>query len=960
MYLIDIMFEDSSAKEPNHEKPPYEKGAERKSYLLDTEEIARCIEQGRPFYDSMYKYGIRNTLNRIEFSRSWMSQQLFILAINDCNLDELINQARFLGVPVSMIIEGSLNNGPKTKYAVFLFNVPVSDLRMRYVVIASLRKLYITEKFKDFEKAINKTFNSFGLIQFNDTEVLHVDSNAYVDTLHLIETTCCKLHVEGDSHGDRDLKRYLKSIYLLANNRGALLKIGDPQSYEMKNLKTEPTGFYYDIISEETLGRLYFSITKADFIKIVIEECQPENQPLEQMDLEAQTNSVKWDAHEDIERLIATHNGCMHLKEIIDGERLANISELRWIAFELRNQKGMQSEISKRLTDTEQYDNVTLTMFKRFMERYRRIVIDKSAIPCEPYCERCESCQDRQGYVVKQMTDLLPLKKGSIRKLLTINREVVLKDELRERIADDFESDLTLNKETLYIYKCFVGLGKTKMYVDKAIEFINSNKSVIIAFPNHALKEDVMNRIMNGIQSKSMKKKIINVPSLPSINCELDRTIEQLFKVGATKQVKEIIKIYIKGNIMNKPKAEWTTADKQLIEYQRIPKSLRRKNFINGKVVLCTHERLFQLNELVADYWIIDEDITNSMLKQGSVPLCELEKLKEHLLLSEGDQNGSVIEIIEQLQNAELDRIYEPQHDVKAWSVVNQILMSNRGEFNTAISELLFNCSAYVKAVKMGSGSEVETIHYIVRRSLNLNGKVFVLSATANKAIYEKLFGEHIIFRDYGVPNLEAEFRQMYKYSYSRYWAKNNVASIGRLEDIILEKEDFDEEKRYLAALGFEREDFQFKDHFLVITHLSIEDEFKRLGYNNTMHFGKTTGFDDFKGYHLIVFGTPHVNPMSYALINKVLFPEDNLTAIPRIQSNVLVSRNGYQFYFTTTPDECNFREIQFWMIESDLIQAIGRARPIDHNCKIYVWTDLPLPDLDLNFERWDEGLLTN
>lgn len=55
-----------------------------------------------------------------------------------------------------------------------------------------------------------------------------------------------------------------------------------------------------------------------------------------------------------------------------------------------------------------------------------------------------------------------------------------------------------------------------------------------------------------------------------------------------------------------------------------------------------------------------------------------------------------------------------------------------------------------------------------------------------------------------------------------------------------------------------------------------------------------------------------------------------------------LVTYNGYRFWCMTFKDE-NLREINFWMIESELEQAVGRARLLRNQCKVILFSNFPL-----------------
>jgi len=56
------------------------------------------------------------------------------------------------------------------------------------------------------------------------------------------------------------------------------------------------------------------------------------------------------------------------------------------------------------------------------------------------------------------------------------------------------------------------------------------------------------------------------------------------------------------------------------------------------------------------------------------------------------------------------------------------------------------------------------------------------------------------------------------------------------------------------------------------------------------------------------------------------------------------VIHNGYLFHFTTYGEEHEvLRKILFWMIESDLEQAVGRARLLRYDCTVYLFSNFPL-----------------
>ena len=54
------------------------------------------------------------------------------------------------------------------------------------------------------------------------------------------------------------------------------------------------------------------------------------------------------------------------------------------------------------------------------------------------------------------------------------------------------------------------------------------------------------------------------------------------------------------------------------------------------------------------------------------------------------------------------------------------------------------------------------------------------------------------------------------------------------------------------------------------------------------------------------------------------------------------VCHNGYKFWFYTYQNEL-MRRIQFWVIESELEQSVGRARLLREDCTVWLFSDFPL-----------------
>ena len=113
------------------------------------------------------------------------------------------------------------------------------------------------------------------------------------------------------------------------------------------------------------------------------------------------------------------------------------------------------------------------------------------------------------------------------------------------------------------------------------------------------------------------------------------------------------------------------------------------------------------------------------------------------------------------------------------------------------------------------------------------------------------------------------------------------------------------------------------------------------------IHFGKTEGFDVYKGKDIAVIGTPHNAMVIYKLVGALL--EYDVSG--RLSTH-RVKRNSYSFPIMTYTD-ADMQNLQLFYIESELEQAIGRARLLRCECTVYVFSNYPCRQAQLNQEAY-------
>jgi hypothetical protein len=188
------------------------------------------------------------------------------------------------------------------------------------------------------------------------------------------------------------------------------------------------------------------------------------------------------------------------------------------------------------------------------------------------------------------------------------------------------------------------------------------------------------------------------------------------------------------------------------------------------------------------------------------------------------------------------------------------------------------------------------------------NNKIIILSATAPIPIYQELFKDRLEVIELSDVEQMGNVIQFTNRSCSRN-------SLARYSDIIANK------------IG----------DTPVITFKSFQTHFQNP--TEEIYFGNSSGYNNLKGMDIAVVGTPHRNNVVYHLYAAILGKISKIGLEMEFQK---VEYNGFKFKFNCFEDE-DLRNIQLSLIESDLIQAVGRARTLRTNATVQVYSNFPL-----------------
>ncbi|OUL17829.1 hypothetical protein [Nostoc sp. 106C] len=425
-------------------------------------------------------------------------------------------------------------------------------------------------------------------------------------------------------------------------------------------------------------------------------------------------------------------------------------------------------------------------------------------------------------------------------------------------------------------------------------ELCTELRNVLLALPNHSLKDEVCKR---------MKVEYRPTPSLNSLPADVRKRLEYLYSIGANFEA-------------NRYLAEKAKVDNSCQEYLKDCHVC----YLSNETIITTHQRALFIDWL-HETIIFDEDVVTSLLPTGKVTISDLIRLEANLN-NEHDQR-TISHLINEIRQGRVNTPRKMESIIfKDFQSIEYEVLSSNVKYNSNILHFFESDFFVVDA------NDVATIHYIRKYELPESKKIIILSATANEEIYRNLVGDRLRF--YDISNVEPVgiIEQNTKYSCSK-------SSLAKHIDYILEQ------VKDMPVITFA----EYKDLF----SNPIED----------MHYGKTTGFDILKGKDIAVVGTPHVSPITIALYASIL--KISIRSHDYVQQGYYPIRqqqvisNGFRFWFNAYDNE-ELRNLQFYFIESELKQAVGRPRVNTEPVSVKLYSNYPLPEACINDEEIQIG----
>ncbi len=494
------------------------------------------------------------------------------------------------------------------------------------------------------------------------------------------------------------------------------------------------------------------------------------------------------------------------------------------------------------------------------------------------------------------------LKRGQPAKLVVETENEIELDAASSSLKYNFQHAISdIDKVTTYVFKCALGLGKTQVYSNE-----HHLKDAIIALPTNQLAKEVSQRMEdNGVDH-------ILIPPLPDLPDNIMFHYNQKVKVGGYTSGQAYLR-----NIVN----HLPTWGKELDKRQETEKYFEAidKASKGLEVIVMSHKRLLISDFQNTSMLIFDEDIFFHVYNIVEIDLSNF-RILHNILKKKANVAELDIKIIEDLINQSSNKselIFDSSNfnesQFENFEIIESIVVKHSRDFSGDILSF-FKSGHFLSTSKNYKDPDGEkVIRYINVKLPKKDIKKIILSATVNKQIYNRMFGEIELIELDNIKHI-GERIQYSNLSFSRssLASKNNDSNL----EIVSE----------------------YASDNYVITFKKFKSLFKNPAPE--ICIVNSSGTDKYNGKDIVVVGTPHLKECDYYLYATALGIEyDN--KIDKLEDRN-INHNGFIFRFKTFKNE-ELRNLQFYLIESSLQQASGRNRTIREDCKVTVFSNYPL-----------------
>jgi len=453
------------------------------------------------------------------------------------------------------------------------------------------------------------------------------------------------------------------------------------------------------------------------------------------------------------------------------------------------------------------------------------------------------------------------------------------------KLKETLNQVIKKGKPGIHIITSPTGLGKTECEIDLKGNFLYS-------FPTHKLKDEVFDRCTVKNPNK-LKDKTLKLPTFENNKYNID--IKELYN----KHLYQEAILYL-TRILSNDKLDMN-------------ERMKAKEYLdsNGRLKLFTHLSMFTTHQKAIhtnhmfNTVIFDEDPISYIFEINSF---DIRWLKDFNAIEQKRLNSLLWEYTtEQRVKYNKPIKVNPMFTKQYSNFLDEVKNEHIGD----LLKLIHSHSYYIDS------TDKNIIHYI---TLNLDNfkikegrKTIILSSTALIPLYKYLFKDDVYVYDLNNVETVGNIIQYTQNSCSRY-GLNNYKYITEIKSQI--------------------------NNNPVITFKDNKKDFDTSV--NDIHLGNCLGYDELNGKDITVIGTNHKPNYVYSLYANALGIDLSNVDINSNISYRLIEWKGMKFKFNAFEHD-ELRELQLSLIESDLIQAVGRNRTLRNDCTTYVYSNLPL-----------------
>lgn len=444
--------------------------------------------------------------------------------------------------------------------------------------------------------------------------------------------------------------------------------------------------------------------------------------------------------------------------------------------------------------------------------------------------------------------------------------------------------------------------------------------SCIVAVPTNPLKKEVYNRLVGmGINNIKM------TPELEELKDEeIDEEQKRYMEIGAWNKRKKYLQEQVK-RLQEKEQSKEGLTENEKKDLNNIRRYLIENEKINhyGGHIVTTHERAINLHYylIMTHSLIIDEDILIKTCIQ--TPTLKLNYIENTFDVASEVVKNKFKKKWEEIQNAPLGQIVPVSVYNKKWITKEkrEELEETLAETNKCIYNIydLLECSAIYK-YKDPKQNEIKAQCLICRKPPNM--KTTILSATVDEDIYKNFFKDDNI-----------EFVELSKAKYKGEIIQDSTITYSR-KSLAKGKDKEETEENYKNGISPILDQIREKHKGLPLI------TFKKYCKEGEYHFGAIEGLDILKGKDIVVVGLPYHNELQYRFFMYAVYG----TVYNPVEKSRFrrIEYNNYSFKLNTQQNE-RYQRIQTYLISTELEQAVGRARLLRYNCKVYLYSGFPV-----------------